>query len=185
VSRDGIDFVKYSNPEWGRKPYVPGLRHLLPNQSAEGIAKIIWNEKPNVGGMNTRAAERWQRGKILTDYTFQNAGTYFVKAAVWGIVDKTGRGLARVESEPIEITIEEPEGEDLEVWRRVQNREEIAYFMQEALIKTVNGNNARRQRLINELQTIADQYPDSLLASQIRQKLREYRATYPNERFSN
>jgi hypothetical protein len=173
VSRDGKDFVKYSNSEWGRKPPVPGLRDLLPNQSTESKARIFWNEKPVVHHLNPDAARRVQEDKILTDYVFPDAGRYFVKAAVWGMIASNGRVLPKVESEPIEITIEEPEGQDLDAWNAIKDREDIAFFLQEGSFR--GSYKSVGERKSREYDEIAARYPNSIISAQLRQKLREYR----------
>lgn len=169
VSRDGTNFAEYSNPQGGKMRSVAGPPWIEPNQIVEGAGTLLWNKKPVVHHLNSDAARSVQEGKILTDYAFPESGTYYIKASFGALY-----GTGRIESEPIEITIVEPEGQDLEAWNAIKDREEIAYFLQEGSFRgSYKSVGEMRSR---EFEEIANRYPDSIIAAQLRQKLREYRA---------
>lgn len=171
VSRDGTNYGRYDNPFWTQGGSRSPL--LEPNGSFEDTSDIMWNFKPETAHLSPMWAENTRRGRILTDYVFPMAGTYRVKAVFWHIVGSDGRG--HPESAPIEITVVEPQGEDLIVWRLIENRPDLAYFIQNAwFIETAEGP-AARERPWRELRGIADQYPNSVIARQIGQKLQEFR----------
>jgi hypothetical protein len=147
-----------------------------PGESFDKELEIIWNLKPDVSGRSSLNAREVTRGKILTDYVFPAAGTYFVKVVFWDVRDSQGRELPNFESEPIEITVVEPQGEDLTVWRRIENRPDIGYFLQNAWFDAVD--NPTRARLWREMREIVDRYPNSVIAGQIGQKLQAFRTRY-------
>ncbi|MCA1590528.1 MAG: hypothetical protein LC734_09110 [Acidobacteria bacterium] len=168
ISKDGVEFAKYRNPNWGRFEGSRGPFKIGAGASLEASADILWNSKPDVGHLNPMAAQRASDGKILTDYVFPEPGNYWVKAS-FSDFDKNSKRIA-VESEPIPITIIEPAGDDLEAWRKIKNRPEIAFFIQEAKFR-MSLEPSERQRLKQEIETIANQHPHSVIAKQIRRSL--------------
>ena len=172
VSRGGSDYVKYENPYWQQQGASRSIL-LEPNGIFEDTSDLVWNLKPETAHLSPMWVEISRRGRILTDYVFQTAGTYRIKAVFWNITGLDGRGYP--ESEPIEIRIVEPRGEDLTVWRLIENRPDIAYFVQNTEIQNANSD-AERVTRSRELREIAQRYPNSIIARQIGQKLEEYRA---------
>jgi len=59
-----------------------------------------------------------------------------------------------VDSEPIAITVEEPIGEDLEVWNRIKNDGKFAFFIQ--------------------VEDILQKYPRSIYAAPLRRSLEKF-----------
>ncbi len=133
ISKDGKNFEKYSNPNWGRIDAAWGVVQLKPNESVKTSADVLWNEKPEVSHLSPKSARQSSEGKILTDYVFPKAGEYFVKATF--IVHYQMRAN-KIESEPIQITIEEPSGDDSAVWNKIKDRGDLAYFIQEGRFRT-------------------------------------------------
>lgn len=155
----GSDFNQYHNSSWERMEY--GGPTLRPGQSFSSQATVLWNNKPQIPSLS--------ENKILTDYAFPLAGVYLVKA----VVTITGDVPIKVESEPIKITINEPVGDDLQVWNQIKESGEIASFVQRGSFLT--SNNEEEQRLVKQVQEITQSYPNSFLVGQIRQKLERFR----------
>lgn len=173
ISKDGEHFRKYLNPTWGRIDTARGRITIKPHTSIETSAEILWNNKPDVSHLNGIAASRVTQDKILSDYAFPVAGSYLVKIEFSGLFDLQAHRY-KIESEPIQIIIKEPDGEDLEVWQKIKDRGDIAYFIQEGRFRTIKRE--EEQRLKYEAELIVNQYPTSLIAKQIAQSLDKFRA---------
>lgn len=137
---------------------------------------ILWNSKPSVGHLNPDAAKPELEGRILSDYAFPETGTYFVKVYVMIFDDESGSGTGKmVESDPIKITITAPKGEDLEVWNKIKDNGEFAYFMQEGDITRGYKKPENRTKFQQELQDILNKYPNSFYSQSLRQSLDKFR----------
>lgn len=172
VSRDGTNYGQYLNTSY--KGQGGGRAWVEPGENFDKELEILWNLKPDVTGRSPLNVEEVTRGKILTDYVFPTAGTYLVKVVFLNVRDSQWRQLSNFESEPIEITVVEPRDDDLAVWRLIENRPDIAYFVQNTTIQKANSE-AERVTRSRELRDIAQRYPNSIIARQIGQKLEEYR----------
>lgn len=172
VSKDGEHFGKYLNPEWGRTDTARGVITIKPHESIETSTDILWNNKPEISHLNGVAASRFIKDKILSDYVFPDAGTYLVKIEYSGLSGPRGR--YKIESEPVQISIAEPNGEDLEVWQKIKNRSDLAYFIQEGRFRTIKRE--EEQQLKYEAELIVNQYPTSSIARQIAQSLDKFRS---------
>jgi len=154
--------------------YVP--IQINPGQVFSSQNKVLWNSSAasQVRNLSADAAESYTRGQILTDYAFPKAGTYYVKA-VAGVFFK-GKEAITIESKPVQITVEEPQGEDLEVWNKIKNDGEFGHFLQEG--KMTHGYHKPEdvERFQNEVDHILADYPNSLYAQPLRESLMKYRA---------
>lgn len=172
VAKNGESFLKYNHPSWGTSD-ADCRNTLKPSGKFQAMTRIFWNWKPKLEGLNEDVAKAAGEGKILTDYVFPEPGTYLIKASYYvSIGEQTAP--TRMESEPIQITIEEPVGEDLEVWKKIRGRGEIGYFIQEGEIRAANPEAAAK--LKQELAEIASQYANSTLAKQIERSLQWHEA---------
>ena len=110
IAFDGQEFNRYNNTTWGRMERSGPT--LQPGQSFKSQAAVLWNSKPDISHLRPDVA----KGKIMTDYAFPKAGVYLVKA-IASIPDANSDAiLAKIESEPIQIVVNEPVGDDLKVW---------------------------------------------------------------------
>ncbi|HBR56862.1 MAG TPA: hypothetical protein DEA22_05245 [Blastocatellia bacterium] len=152
---------------WGRKRgrYItldPGESHKFKEVT------ILWNGKPKDSGLNEQAARRLFAGKIITEYAFPEPGVYFVKA-----LSDFGAEGSRFESEPIRIVIQEPEGENLEAWKQINGRKEIARLMQ---IGDFNVDDEyEKEQLSNEVELIFTQFPNSIYSNYLKQSLKKFK----------
>lgn len=172
VAKNGEPFLKYDHPNWGTTD--ADCRSVLkPSAKFEAMTRIFWNWKPNIEGLNKDVAKAAAENKILTDYVFSEPGVYQVKASYYLTIGEQTTPT-RIESEPVQIVIEEPVGEDLEVWKKIRDRGDIGYFIQEGEFKTVKPE--EREKLRQELAEISSRYADSALAKQIARSLQWFDA---------
>lgn len=167
ANKDG-EYNEYVSGDWGR---MQGQKITLkPSQSLKySGATILWNGKPNVSHLNEDTAREVLKGKITTEYALPEPGSYFIKG-----VSTFGETATPIESEPIKIVINEPVGDDLEVWNQIKGNKEIAYLMQKGAFNT--GNEAKKEQLSNQVEQIFVQYPNSVYASYLKPNLEKYKA---------
>jgi hypothetical protein len=163
IASDGQEFKEYNNTSWGREE--TGGPTLQPGQSFISQAEVLWNSKPQI--------PRKAKSKILTDYAFPQAGIYLIKAVVSLPVKSDSDKLTKIESEPIQITINEPVGDDLEVWNLIKDKGDIAYFLQQGGTPTFQDEKA--EKLLKEVERISQKYPNSVLANKLRSTLEKFR----------
>lgn len=178
IAKKGESYRKYFRSDWGRIDGEVDLITLAPNQNRKidnTNATILWNGKPNYSHLNPDAAKRAdkQDNKILTDYAFPDAGIYLVKAASCLIDELKGCSIS-IESEPIEIRVNEPVGEDLEVWNQIKGNRGIAMLMQKGLFDT--GKEVEKQKLTTQVEQIIERYPNSIYSSYLKPNLEKSRA---------
>jgi hypothetical protein len=175
ISRDGKNFNKYTHSKWGVKDSKWQPIKLLPSESVDTLASILWNKKPETQGLNPEVAEKATEGRILSHYAFPESGTYYVKASYYIYFIKEINPVL-VESEPVEITIEEPVGENLEVWNKIKDNGDFAYFIQECDFRIPSYKTEERAKFQKDIEQILNQYPDSFYAQSLRQSLDKFKA---------
>lgn len=175
ISKDGKNFGQYNHTKWGTDDtYRPPVK-LKPGEGITNSATILWNMKPNINGLNETVAKKAVEGKILTDYAFPEAGTYFVKASYY-IYSTNQQGAVLIESDLIKIVIEEPASEELEVWNKIKNNGDIAHFIQEGDFSVPIYKTKERENLRQEIEQIINQYPNSFYTESLQQSLAKFRA---------
>jgi len=159
ISQNGEDYKRFQHPRWGKLDSCCSKITLEPNKSSEASGKISWIwVKQNVPG-----------------YTFSNPGIYYLKASYTTMIDGKKDRLF-LESEPIQITIEEPTGEDLEVWNKIKDNGDFAYFIQEGSYRIPNYKPEERAKFQQEIENIINQYPNSFYAQSLQQSLDKFKA---------
>lgn len=164
IASDNQKFKMYSNSDWGRGK-TKGMV-IKAGQSIKSQTNILWNFSPANRFSNL---EGFKESNIMTDYAFPKTGVYLIKA-VLGI---PGEIPIEIESEPIQIVVNEPVGDDLKVWNQIKDNGDIAYFLQQGATPTYQDEKA--EKLLKEVEQIAEKYPNSNLAGQIKQKLEKFR----------
>lgn len=156
ISFNDQGFQRYSNSSWGR--YEGGGATLQPGAVFESEATVFGNVKPQIPRPND--------GKIQTAYAFPKAGNYQIKA-VLSIPEKDSPNTMRkLESRPIQITVTEPVGDDLVVWNRIKDKDDIALLIQRSDFPTYKAE--KIQELIASVDEIVQGYPNSLLAGRLK-----------------
>jgi hypothetical protein len=128
---------------------------------------VLWNLSPVETSANWKEKAETE---ILTYYAFPQPGIYFVKAV---LQIPSNENPIKIESKPIQIIINEPTGEDLNVWNLIKDRSDIGYFIQEGEPRAYKED--EKQKLIQEVEKIIKDYPNSLLTNQIKQSLEKFR----------
>ncbi len=162
------EYKEYFGSGWGRKQ---GKEIFLePKQSHKyKEVTILWNGKPNVSHLNETAAARVLKGKITTEYAFPEPGIYFIKGLSY-----FGENSNPIESKPIQIVINEPVSDDLEVWNQIKGNREIAYLMQNDSFDT--GKDEEKSKLINKVEQIIQKYPNSIYSEYLGKSLEKFKA---------
>lgn len=163
IASDDQKFKEYSNSSWGRAKTKGTI--IKAGQTASSQAKIFWNFSPVNRFSNL---EGFEKSHIMTDYVFPAAGVYLIKAVLY----IPGTNPVQIESQPIQIVVNEPTGDDLQVWNRIKNNGEIAYFIQQGSFKTYKDE--ERDKLINEIEQIIRAYPNGQLADKMKQTLEKF-----------
>lgn len=161
IAVSGQKFYRYNNTSWGRSE--SGGKIVQPGQSYKSQATVMWNSKPQIPPSVD--------GNILTDYAFPEPGVYLVKA-VLSIPSNTSETLTKIESKPIQITINKPVGEDSEVWNKIKDNGDIANFMHRGSF--FGADSEENLKIFKEMETIVENYPNSLLANQLKPHLEKF-----------
>lgn len=169
ISNSPNDFKEYTNAAWGNKKQP--RKTLRAGQRVQSQATVLVNVVPEVSHLNEDAAKRESKGKIMTGYAFPKAGVYFIKT----VLHIPGENPIILESDSIQIMVNEPVGEDLEVWNKIKDRADIAYFLQES--QSIAHNYEEREKFAQEVEQIAKKHPTGTLASQINRSLEKFRAS--------
>ena len=162
------NFKEYKGARWG---FSEGGKTQKKGKSFKSQAEILWNGKPP----DSQKGESFTRNRIYTDYAIMEAGIYFIKATATLFEEdaKSENDRITIESEPIQIVVNEPIGADLEVWKRIKDNGNIGCFMQNGIFGDAKPEES--QKLLKEVEEIISKYPDSLLVTQLKRGMEEYR----------
>lgn len=177
VGKKGEPFRKYFRSDWGRLDEEANFLNLEPGQKKvtdSSQAKLLWNGKPDYSHLNETAARLAdkQDNRILTDYAFPAAGVYLVKATSC-LFDELNRCSIPVESEPIQIKVNEPVGDDLQVWNQIKGNRQIALLMQGSGFDT--RDETKKQELISEVDQILVEHPNSIYSNYLGPNLEQFK----------
>lgn len=167
IASSNRNFKQYRGARWG---FDEGGKPRK-EKSFKSQAGILWNGKAPDSSKN----ESFDKNRIETDYAFVEAGVYFIKATatVFNEDAKSDDDKISIESEPIQIIVNEPVGDDLEVWKNIKDNGALGLFMQTG--RLLNEKPAEAQKLLKEVEDIISKYPDSLLVGQLKNGLEKYR----------
>lgn len=177
ISQDsGKTFQKYEHG-WGLADIANALTVLKPDESVKSSATILQHYKPNgLAGESREVINTVSKTTIMTDYAFPKEGTYYIKAKYLASV-KGKKNAIQTESEPIQITIEEPTAEDLEVWNKIKDNGDIAYFLQEGDFKIPTYKYKEREKLRQVVEQILIDHPNSSYVQPLKQSLEKFQTT--------
>jgi hypothetical protein len=164
ISTQNQQFKQYSHSAWirGRQ----GGKSIKPGENIKSQGTLLWNFSPSKRFVNPNS---FKDSYVMTDLAFPEPGIYLIKA----ILVVPGESATNIESDPVQIVVNEPQGDDLTVWHKIRNNDEIAYFAQEGEIRSPKSE--EREKLLKEIDLIIANYPNSSLAGQIRQSLGKFR----------
>jgi len=166
VASDDDSFREYIGPGWGTRDSLAGAPiELLPSESFETNATILWNQKLETSHLSELYKKPMDQQRLKTDYAFTAAGKYHLKAVIYNA--KTG---TTVESPPVAIVIESPQGAELLIWKQLKQDPDYAFFIQTGgLLEHPKG--AKTAKVANELDRMLTKHPDSRYAQSIRRSL--------------
>ena len=167
ISQDGITFKEYSNSKWGIADVIRGSIILSPNESIETSTEILWNFVPDAAN-NSRLPET----QIANNYAFSTKGKYFLKVKY---LTHSSDKITEIESEPIQVTVTEPVGEDLEVWNRIKDNGDFAYFIQESDFRIPSYKTQERAKFQKAVEQLINHFPNSFYAQSLRRSLAKFK----------
>jgi hypothetical protein len=172
ISDETNDYKMYKGPRWGLADVIGGSAgKLAPGDSFKTPATVLHNYRLETSHLNDNSAAQISKGLIRTEYVLPEPGLYFIKAVL------TDDALEnKIESEPVRVVIEEPQGVDLEVWNKIKDDGSYARFIQTGgLVEAPNGQ--KTKRVVATLEEIENSQPNSRYLGQIRVALAKRRAT--------
>lgn len=165
VSKDKKEFLEY-DAGWGTVDAI--CNNLLkPGDKLEiSHVKILWNRKIKESDQISPDVIRHARqGKIVNDYAFSESGNYYLQARIFT------DGITKLESDPIKITISKPTGDDLQVWNRIKDRGDMAFFIQNAHMQVPDYKPEERAKFLQDVEWIMIDHPNSFYAGLLKQSL--------------
>lgn len=158
ISQNNEDFYKFSHPRWGRLD-GDGTTTLKPNETVTASANIFWE---------------WVKQDVPAA-AFIEPGIYRIKARYNIHIEKEENSIL-MKSEPVQITLEQPVGEDLQVWNIIKNNGDIAHFIQEGYPRIPDYKPEERARFLREVEQIIIDHPNSFYAESLRRSLDKFEA---------
>lgn len=172
VSNENGPFREYVGPGWGVRDRVPGAPlKLNPSQSFDTEATVLWNQKLETSHLNEIYAKRVARQRLGTAYALPEQGNYYLKAVLFDA--KTGTSI---ESTPVKLTVEEPQGTELSVWNSLKENSDFALLIQTGGLLE-HPKAAKTLRTASELEKIVTRHQDSRYSREIRSGLAKYKET--------
>jgi hypothetical protein len=168
ISKDNKEFKEYKGNRWGLSDRS-GSKILNPDQSIKSQVTVLWNYVLPIEYKDKIVG----KDKLESHYAMPEPGIYYVKA-VANLLNKKERTI--IESETIEIKIEEPQGDDLEVWTKIKEDGKFARFIQEGEVSIPQEKTEERVRFQAEIEQILIDFPNSFYSTSLRQSLNKFRA---------
>lgn len=175
ISQDGENYREYVGPGWG----LVDLSGEVPvkieaGDNFETRSSVLFNHHIPTAHLSPLYAEKYRRERIDTEFVATRAGRYWLKAIFRD-------GIIALESEPLAIEISEPDRLDAEVWERIKTDGAFAYLLHIGQVKYRPDSDESR-RFLESAQQIVEEFPGSIIAERIREKLAEYYRNLENER---
>jgi hypothetical protein len=153
--------IEFGNSKWGTVDCICRI-FIAPNQMVKSTTGILWYDDT----------------KGLPAFRVTESGDYYFKIRYMAFLEEGNpKNSINLESEPIKITIEEPKGEDLEVWNLIKNNGNFAYFIQEGNIPESIYQPEERAKFQAEVEQILTDYPNSFYATSLSQSLAKFKAS--------
>jgi hypothetical protein len=175
IARPGEGFKEYLGPQWGIKDVAGGAVTIAPRGLYETEATILYNHRAETSHLSELYAAQVGSERLGSEYAVAAPGRYRIKAVLH--VAESG---ARIESAPISVGVDEPEGDDLRVWNEIKDDATYGYFIQTGDIKA-HPNSPKAKRVVEKLDYLVTSYPDSRYTAHIRSSLAKFRAIVTEE----
>lgn len=112
-------------------------------------------------------AAKYRQERIHSEFAMMSAGRYRLKAVFRD-------GKTELESEPLAIDIAEPLGPDAAVWEKMKADGAYACFLQTGEMK-YQPDSPENRRFVESLQPLGEEFPNSVFAQRIGDKLSKYK----------
>ncbi|MFN2455862.1 MAG: hypothetical protein ABR577_16760 [Pyrinomonadaceae bacterium] len=172
IAYQGEDFKEYLGPQWGLQDDVDGgVMTVEPQGSFETEATVLYNHRLESCHLSEIYVKQNTSKRVETEYALNRPGEYRIKTSLY-----TAEAEREIESEPISISVEEPKGDDLEVWNRIKGDAAYGYFIQTGDLMA-HPNSAKAKRVVGTLEEIVNMYPSSRYAEHIRDSLARFKVS--------
>jgi hypothetical protein len=171
IADENGQYNQYIGPRWGLADVISKKAvKLAPGESFETSATVLHNQTIEIAHLSEIAAAEIAKGRIKTEYALPKPGMYFIKAIL-----SDDKLTNKIESEPISVIIEEPQGVDLEVWNKIKDDGNFALFMQTGELKE-RQEGPKTKQIVASLSEIERSFPTTRYISKIRSGLAKQRA---------
>ena len=156
-TNNGRDFFGCSDPSWGTLDFNDPSTPLAAGETIFTSTSILWD---------------WKVQDVPT-YIFLKAGVYNVNARYTAhLLDEKGKVVPYdLRSDPIQIEILEPRGEDLEVWNKIKDDGNFAYLLQRDHIRIPFYKKEERAKFKQKVEEIIKAHPNSSYTESLNQSL--------------
>ena len=175
IAYKGERFNQYKNSGWGR---LESGKYVKPGESYTSQATVLWNVNPIGSYANVDSIVHSEEGAILSDYAFPTVGVYLVKALLYVPSDTLPTKLTMVESKPIEIIVNAPSGDNLQIWNKIKDSREVANFMHRGGFFGFGDEVSveKNKKTLKEIETLVQSYPNGILAEQLKAQIERFNA---------
>lgn len=165
-------YREYVGPRWGIKDVAVLVEtEIPPGKFFETEATVLYNHRLETSHLSELYKNEPTNNRLNTEYALNKSGIYRIKAVLYDSQLEN-----KIESEPIQITVSEPRGFELEVWNLLKGDPEYGYFIQTGSPKG-HPEAAKTRQLVTGLEKIVKSYPQSRYAENIRPSLSKYNST--------
>lgn len=154
VSSDGQEYRGSNDPGWGTVDTINSWLDIEPGQNISINGNILWR----------------MSATNQPEFIFREPSKLFFRVLYDFKIDGT-KDETRLISEPIAITIEEPRGEDLEVWNKIKDDGNFAYLIQRGEIRIPSHKKEERVKFKQKVEGIIKAHPNSSYAECLSQSL--------------
>jgi hypothetical protein len=163
IAYEAEGYREYRGPGWGLRDVLDaGSIKLRPGGVFKTEATVLYSHPFRT--VSKELATQY----VATEYALGRAGTYQIKAV---LSDEEFED--EIESQPIEVVVEEPHGTDREVWNELKTNPEYGYFIQTG--GKGHPGSVRTAEVVEGLDRIVTSYPKSRYVKSIAPSLRKYR----------
>ncbi len=163
-------YKEYKGPRWGLLDGMGGGVKIAPGATMEAKATVLHNHVISTAHLNPLYAEQIAKSYVMTSYALPQSGTFYLKAVLNDV-----QRYNSIESAPLRINIESPQGDDLEVWKQLKDKADIALFMQTGEVSG-RADGMKAAEIETLLRKIETEYPNSRYIESLRAGLTKHRA---------
>ena len=162
VSLDGKPYARCGDSGWGTlDASLQSPLNLPPDQSLETSGSMLWKRS----------------AKDTPEFFFTRSGSLSFRAKYVALLLSDGKRMEiPLESEPIQITLESPSGEDLEVWNKIKDDGNFALLIQKNRVDISDSKTEERAKFMQKVEDIIGTHPNSFYAESLHQSKAKFEA---------